>query len=71
MPWNFPDVKEMLKIEPNVNGKIVRAFHVPDKVIYAHPFAAAVAVEAKMLGAENSPVIPAPITPIFSIPALF
>ncbi len=52
IPTKELDVKEMLKIEPNVNSNIVRALNVPDKVIYAHPFAAAVAVEAKMLGAH-------------------
>jgi glycerol-3-phosphate dehydrogenase len=52
IPTEELNVKEMLDIEPNVNKNIVRALRVPDKVIYAHPFAAAVAVEAGMLGAK-------------------
>jgi len=52
IPTEELTVKEMLDIEPNVNKNIVRALRVPDKVIYAHPFAAAVAVEANMLGAK-------------------
>ncbi|WP_337860411.1 FAD-dependent oxidoreductase [Ferroplasma sp.] len=50
IPTKELSVKEMLKIEPNINKNIVRAFSVPDKVIYAHPFAAAVAVEASIHG---------------------
>jgi glycerol-3-phosphate dehydrogenase len=46
------EIKEMLALEPNVNRNVVRAMQVPDKVIYAHPFAAAVAVEAMMNGAR-------------------
>ncbi len=52
IPTKELSVKELCDLEPNVNKNIVRALHVPDKVIYAHPFAAAVAVEAQMQGAK-------------------
>lgn len=52
IPTDELTVKEMLDVEPAISKNLVRALNVPDKVIYAHPFAAAVAVEAKMLGVK-------------------
>ena len=52
IPTDELTVKEMVDVEPAISKNLVRALNVPDKVIYAHPFAAAVAVEAKMLGVK-------------------
>lgn len=46
------NVNELLKIEPYLNKDIKMALKVPDKIIYAHPFASAVAMEAILNGAK-------------------
>ncbi len=54
------DIDEMLRREPYLNKNIKMALKVPDKVIYAHSFASAVAIESIMNGTKirfNSPVI--------------
>jgi len=52
IPTEELGIDEMLDLEPNINKNILRAFRVPDKVISAHPFAAAVAVQAQLMGAK-------------------
>ena len=52
IPTDELTASEMLNIEPAINKNLFRALHVPDKVIYAHPFAAAVAVEGKIRGVK-------------------
>ncbi len=58
------DVNKMLEFEPYLNKNIKMSLKVPDKIIYAHPFASAIAIEAILNNAKikfNSEVISAEI----------
>ncbi len=52
IPCTEEDVDEFLSMEPHVSRDLKRVMKVPDMVVHAFDFAAAVAAEARMLGAS-------------------
>ena len=52
IPAREEDTEMVIRAEPHLNHALKRAVSVPDKVVHAFEFAAAVSAEAKMLGAK-------------------